>query len=111
MTEITNPPPGDPGGASTMNEQSTLVGGSHELLDGGSTGTEEGPAGIPAALVGRDKAGDEVPKVDPTSREHSGVADQADALSPADTNSPGAVSGGRGEAAASSSLPASHEGR
>jgi hypothetical protein len=61
MREITNPLPDDPGGASTMDEESTLVNGSQQLLDGGSTGTDEGPAGIPAALAGVDKAGDPVP--------------------------------------------------
>ncbi len=60
MTEITNPLPGDPSGASTQAQESTLVDGSQQLLDGASTGTDEGPAGIPAALVGHDRDGEPV---------------------------------------------------
>ena len=112
MTEITNPPPGDPAGASAMNEESTLVNGSQQLLDGGSTGTDEGPGGIPAALVGVDKRGDEVDAPPAARSEESfGPAETDDPLSPADTSSPNAVSAGRGDSAASSSLPASREGR
>ena len=115
MTEITNPLPDDPGGASTMNEESTTVNGSQQLLDGGSTGTDEGPAGIPAALVGRDKDGDEVappPAALPGDAGTStGPADEADPLSGTATTNPLQTSGGRGESAASSELPAAREGR
>jgi hypothetical protein len=47
MREITNPLPDDPGGASTMDEQSTTVNGSQQLLDVGSTGTDEGRRASP----------------------------------------------------------------
>ena len=51
MTEMT-PAPQDPAGPSAMDEGSTPGDGSGQLLDGGSTGTDDGPAGLPAALVG-----------------------------------------------------------
>ena len=106
MTEITNPLPSDPGGASAPDERSGLVGGSESLLDGGSTGTDEGPAGIPAALVGRDKDGDPVappPAARPgTDEPDAGPGAEDDPLSPADTASPQQVSGGRGDSAAGS---------
>ena len=118
MTEITNPMPQDPGGASAMNEESTLVNGSEQLLDGGSTGTDEGPAGIPAALVGHDRDGDEVappPAAQPAGNQgmttSAGPAEEADPLSPADTSSPNSVSAGRGESASAGTLPAEHDGR
>jgi hypothetical protein len=104
MTEITNPLPSDPSGASTTEGESTTVNGSEALLDGGATGTDEGPGGIPASLVGHDKAGDEV---DPpaAARAGSDVPDYAsaedDAQSPADTGSPQGTSAGRGESASS----------
>ena len=60
MTEMTNPAPSDPAGPSAMDEGSTLANGSEQLLDGGSTGTDEGPAGLPANLVGQDRDGDPV---------------------------------------------------
>jgi hypothetical protein len=59
MTEI-SPGPSDPSGASAAAQDSSFVHGSQELLDGASTGTDEGPAGIPAALVGQDRDGDDV---------------------------------------------------
>ena len=106
MTEITNPPPGDPAGPSAPDQSSTLVDGSQQLLDGGSTGTDEGPAGIPAALVGHDRDGDEVapppaarPDTDPPD---TGPASEADPLSPSDTASPVQTSAGRGDSAAGS---------
>ena len=106
MTEMTNPSPGDPGGASAMDERSQLVDGSQQLLDGGSTGTEEGPAGIPAALVGRDKDGDEVappPAARPdTDVPDTGPASEGDPLSPSDTAPPQQTSAGRGDSAAGS---------
>ena len=117
MTEITNPMPQDPGGASAMDEESTLANGSEQLLDGGSTGTDEGPAGIPAALVGHDRDGDEVappPAARPDGdggTTSTGPAEDADALSPTDTSSPNAVSAGRGESAAGGTLAAEHDGR
>ncbi len=112
MTEITNPEPSDPAGASAPNQESTLVNGSEQLLDGGSTGTDEGPGGIPAALVGVDKRGDQVdPPPAATSEKSFGPGETDDPLSPADTSSPQSISSSRGETAASSSLPASREGR
>ena len=115
MTEITNPLPDDPSGASTMNEESLPPDGSQQLLDGGSTGTDEGPAGIPAALTGVDKAGDEVPPppaaLPGDATTNTGPGEEADPLSPSDTSNPLQVSSGRGESAASSDLPASREGR
>lgn len=118
MTEITNPPPEDPAGASTVNERSTLAGGSDELLNAASTGTDDGPGGIPAALVGHDRDGDEVPPP-PAARADAeverttsaGPAEEADPLSPADTAPPTQASAGRGESAASGELPAAREGR
>ncbi len=111
MTEITNPTPGDPAGASTMDEGSTLVNGSEQLLDGGSTGTDEGPAGLPASLVGRDKDGDPV-AAPPAARPDgpsggitsTGPAEEADPLSPTDTSTPSQVSAGRGDSASGTSL-------
>lgn len=94
MTEMTNPSPSDPGGASAMPEDSTLVDGSASLLDGGSTGTEEGPGGVPAALVGHDRDGDEVappPAAGPDS--------EPDARPAPDTSPPQRVSEGRSEGA------------
>ena len=115
MTEITNPLPEDPSGASTVNEESTTVGGAQSMLDGGSTGTDEGPGGIPASLVGEDKDGDEVPPppaaLPGDAGQSTGPAQTDDPMSPTDTNSPNAVSAGRGDSASSSSLPASREGR
>jgi hypothetical protein len=115
MTEITNPLPDDPGGASTMNEESLPVNGSQQLLDGASTGTDEGPAGVPAALAGRDKAGDQVPPppaaLPGDAGASAGPGEEDDPLSPADTSSPLQTSSSRGETAASSELPAAREGR
>jgi hypothetical protein len=115
MTEITNPLPDDPGGPSATDESSTSPDGSQQLLDGGSTGTDEGPAGIPAALVGTDREGDDVPPppaaLPGDAGTSSGPAQDSDPLSPADTASPQAVSSSRGETAASNDLPASHDGR
>jgi hypothetical protein len=118
MTEITNPLPSDPSGASATAEESTLVNGSQQLLDGGSTGTDEGPAGIPAALVGHDRDGDEVapppaalPDGPTGGSTSTGPGEEADPLSPADTANPLQVSSGRGESAASADLPASRQGR
>jgi hypothetical protein len=118
MTEMTNPAPQDPSGASAMPEDSSLVNGSQQLLDGGSTGTDEGPAGIPAALVGQDKDGDEVappPAARPDGATggttSTGPAEDDDPMSPSDTSNPLQVSSGRGESAASGDLPASREGR
>ena len=115
MTEITNPGPDDPSGASTLAQDSSLVDGSQSLLDGGSTGTDEGPAGIPAALVGQDKAGD---PVDPPPAARSGTdvpdtgpASESDPLSPSDTASPLQVSPGRGDTASGgTSIPPSSRG-
>ncbi len=77
--------------------------GSQQLLDAGSTGTDEGPAGIPAALVGHDRAGDEVPPPPAALPDgqtggttSTGPAEDADPLSPADTASPLQESAGRG---------------
>ena len=115
MTEITNPLPDDPGGASTMNEESTMVNGSQQLLDGASTGTDEGPAGIPAALAGQDKDGDEVPPppaaLPGDAGTSTGPAEEGDLLSGSDTSSPLQTSSSRGETAASGELPAAREGR
>lgn len=103
MTEITNPLPSDPSGASTTEGESVTVNGAESMLDGGSTGTDEGPGGIPAALVGHDKAGDEV---DPPAAAQAGtdpggnISSDNDAMSPADSGSPQANSAGRGETAA-----------
>ena len=111
MTEMTNPSPADPAGASAMDEGSTLANGSEQLLDGGSTGTDEGPAGLPASLVGQDKDGDPVPPP-PAARPDgqtggttsTGPGEEADPLSPADTASPTQVSAGRGDSASGTSL-------
>lgn len=115
MTEITNPLPHDPEGASAMDEESTTVDGSQQLLDGGSTGTDEGPGGIPAALVGVDKAGDEVappPAALPgDAGQSTGPAEEGDLLSGSDTSSPLQTSSSRGETAASGELPAARDGR
>ena len=103
MTEITNPLPEDPSGPSALDEESTTVGGAESMLDGGATGTEEGPGGVPASLVGVDKAGDEVPPP-PAAQpgdagQSTGPADTGDALSPSDTGSPQAGSASRSETA------------
>ena len=111
MTEITNPLPQDPPGASTVNERSTLPSGSEQLLDGGSTGTDDGPAGLPASLVGHDKDGDPVPPP-PAARPDgqsggitsTGPGEEADPLSPADTSTPAHVSAGRSESASGTPL-------
>ena len=109
MTEMTNPAPEDPAGASAMDEGSTLASGSEQLLDGGSTGTDEGPAGIPAALAGRDKDGDPVdppPAARPDGptggTTSTGPADEGDPLSPSDTSTPSQASAGRSESASGS---------
>lgn len=103
MTEANNPSAADPSGPTAMPEESMLVDGTQQLLDGGSTGTDEGPAGIPAALVGHDKAGDEVappPAAQPGDATTStGPAETDDPLSPSDTSSPQASSSSRGETA------------
>lgn len=115
MTETTNPLPGDPSGATAMPEESTLADGTQQLLDGGSTGTDEGPAGIPAALVGQDKSGDEVPPppaAQPGDAPRStGPAQTDDPMSPSDTSSPLETSSSRGETAASGDLAAGRDGR
>jgi hypothetical protein len=115
MTEITNPLPDDPSGASTLNEESLPVDGSQQLLDGASTGTDEGPAGVPASLAGQDKSGDEVPPPPAAQPGDAGTsagpAEEDDPLSPADTANPLQTSSSRGETAASSELPAAREGR
>ena len=115
MTEMTNPAPSDPAGPSAMDEGSTLANGSEQLLDGGSTGTDEGPAGIPAALTGVDRAGDEVPPppaaLPGDAGTSTGPAEESDLLSPSDTSSPLTGSSSRGETAASGELPAARQGR
>ena len=115
MTEITNPLPDDPGGASTMDEESTTVNGSQQLLDGGSTGTDDGPGGIPAALVGADKDGDAVPPppaaLPGDAGRSTGPAEEGDLLSGSDASSPLETSSSRGETAASGDLPQDREGR
>lgn len=118
MTEITNPLPDDPSGASTMAEDSSLVNGSQELLDGAAAGTDDGPAGIPAALAGQDKDGDPVapppaalPDDQTAGSTSTGPAEEDDPLSPSDTANPLQGSGGRGESAAASELPAARSDR
>lgn len=115
MTETTNPLPDDPSGPTAMPEESSLVNGSQQLLDGASTGTDEGPAGIPAALVGQDKAGDDVappPAALPGDAPRgTGPAETDDPMSPSDTSNPLQSSSSRGETAASGDLPAGREGR
>ena len=112
MTETTNPLPDDPGGATAMPEESTLSDGSSQLLDAGATGTEDGPAGIPANMAGVDKRGDDVPTATGAAAdEQSDVASEADVLSPSDTSAPQTRSASAGETAASSELPAGREGR
>jgi hypothetical protein len=117
MTEITDPLPQDPSGPSTVDQESTLVNGSQQLLDAGSTGTDEGPAGIPAALLGRDRAGDEVPPPPAALPDGQtggttsiGPAEDADPLSPADTASPLQESAGRGESTMGNPLPSGRDG-
>ena len=111
MTEMTNPAPSDPAGASAMDEGSTLATGSEQLLDGGSTGTDDGPAGLPASLVGHDEDGDPVdppPAARPDGASggttSTGPAEEADPLSPTDTSTPSHVSAGRGDSASGSPL-------
>ena len=115
MTEITNPSPQDPSGPSAMDEQSSLASGSEQLLDGGSTGTDDGPGGIPAALAGQDRDGDPVPPppaaLPGDAGTSSGPAEEGDSLSPADTTAPSQVSAGSSETAASGDLPQEHHGR
>ncbi len=95
MTE-TNPSPSDPSGASAPGNP--VEGSGEQLLDGGATGTEEGPAGIPTALVGHDRDGDEVaaPPAARGDEPDTGAAAQADALSPTDS-APQQSSEGRSE--------------
>ncbi len=102
MTEMKNPVPDGPGGPSAMNEESRLA-DSEQMLDGGSSGTDEGPAGLPANMVGEDKDGDPV-ATPPAATDDSGtdVTEQDDALSPSDQNSPSASSAGRSESASGS---------
>ncbi len=115
MTEITNPLPHDPSGASATDEESLPADGSQQLLDGGSTGTDEGPAGIPSALTGVDRDGDPVappPAALPGDAGTStGPAEEDDLLSGSDTSSPLQTSASRGETAASGDLPAGRQGR
>jgi hypothetical protein len=115
MTEITNPLPDDPPGASTVDEESLPTDGARSLLDAGSTGTDEGPAGIPATMAGVDRDGDEVPPP-PAARPgdapgSTGPAEEDDLLSGSDTSSPLQTSSSRGETAASGELPAERGGR
>ena len=115
MTEITNPLPDDPAGPSAPDESSLPPGGAESLLDGGSTGTDEGPDGIPASLAGRDKAGDEVAPPPAAQAGDAGTstgpAEEDDLLSGSDTSTPAQTSAGRGETAASGELPAERGGR
>jgi hypothetical protein len=94
-----------------MDEGSTLASGSEQLLDGGSTGTDEGPAGLPASMVGKDKDGDDVgppPAAQPDGPSggttSTGPAEDADPLSPTDTSTPSTVSAGTSESASGSPL-------
>ena len=111
MTEMTNPAPQDPAGASAMDEGSTLANGSEQLLDGGSTGTDEGPAGLPASMVGMDKDGDPV-DAPPAARPDgpsggvtsTGPAEDAAPRSPTDTSTPSLVSAGRSDSASGTPL-------
>jgi hypothetical protein len=115
MTEITNPLPDDPAGPSATDEQSLPPDGADALLDGGSTGTDDGPGGIPAALVGHDEDGEPVPPppaaLPGDAGTSSGPAEEGDQLSPADTTTPSQVSAGSSETAASGDLPQEHGGR
>ena len=118
MTEITNPLPQDPSGASAMDESSTLASGSEQLLDGGSTGTDEGPAGLPPSMVGHDRDGDPVPPPPAAQPDgatggttSTGPGEEGDLLSPADSSTPAHVSASRGDTAMSNELPAERTGR
>jgi hypothetical protein len=115
MTETTNPLPDDPSGATAMPEESVLADGSSELLDGASTGTDDGPGGVPAALTGVDKRGDAVPPppaaLPGDATRSTGPAEQDEQLSGSDTTSPAATSSSRGETAAASEIPAETDGR
>lgn len=115
MTEITNPLPDDPSGASAPAEESLPPGGAESLLDGGSTGTDEGPGGVPASLAGQDKAGDEVPPPPAAQPGDAGTstgpAEEDDLLSGSDTSTPAQTSASRGESAAGDELPAERGGR
>ena len=83
MTEMTHSPdPSDPAGASAMDEESTLADGSRSMVDGGSTGTDEGPAGIPAALTGVDRDGDPVAPPPAALPDSDGSAGEPDASPP-----------------------------
>ena len=114
MTEMTNPPPSDPSGASAMPQDSHLVNGSQELLDAASTGTDEGPAGVPANLAGVDRDGDPVappPAALPGDAGlGAGPAEEGDPLSPADTANPLTVSAGRGDSADAGTASSSSSG-
>lgn len=97
---MTNPTQGDPAGA-TAPDESEAGGTSEQLLDAGSTGTDEGPAGLPASMVGRDRDGDPVdappaarPGTDPAD---TGPATEDDPLSPSDTSAPQQSSAGRSD--------------
>ena len=115
MTEITNPLPDDPAGASTTNEESLPVDGSTEMLDAATSGTDDGPAGLPANMVGVDKAGDEVPPPPAALPGDAGIstgpAEEDDLLSGTDASNPLQTSSSRGETAAASEIPAERGGR
>ena len=115
MTEITNPLPDDPSGPSAPDEESLPPDGASSLLDAGSSGTDDGPGGIPAALVGEDRDGDPVPPppaaLPGDAGTRAGPGEEDDPLSPADTAAPMQVSSGRSESAAPGTLPQEHDGR
>ena len=115
MTEITNPLPDDPSGPSATDESSLPADGAQSLLDGGSSGTDDGPGGIPAALAGQDRDGDPVappPAALPGDAGTShGPGEEDDPMSPADTSAPMQVSAGRSETTASGDIPQEHGGR
>jgi hypothetical protein len=108
---MTNPTPQDPSGPSAPDEAALSTGGSEQLLDGGSTGTDEGPAGLPASMVGQDRDGDPV-EAPPAARPDgssggttgTGPAEDADPLSPSDTSTPSQASAGRSDSAAGTPL-------
>lgn len=115
MTEITNPLPDDPSGPSAPDEQSMPPDGAGSLLDGGSSGTDDGPGGIPAALAGEDRDGDPVappPAALPGDAGTSaGPGEEGDPMSHADTSPPLQSSAGSSETAASGDIPQEHGGR
>ncbi len=96
MTEMTNPTPSDPGGATaptggTQDGNSMLDGGA--LEDDGGLGAPDEASRVSSTPPHGDPLGESL--MDPD----TGVATEGDALAPQDTTDPTTRSGGRGEGA------------